>query len=429
MTSLWNESLAPTPSDALIRECDVVVVGAGIAGLTTALLAARRGLSVCVLESRELGAGTTGHSSAKISLLHGTKYSRLLSRHPRYRVHNYVAGNRVGMDWLREFLVKHQFNTLNRTAATFATSREDFALAEQEYEAARSLALPVSWSDNPSLPFATQGAVTLDDQLLINPIDLLTALVRELRALGGRVVEHARVRSVNWIGRPKVTLANRDIVHSNYVVLATGMPILDRGLFFAKMTAKRSYVIALDAPGAEPMMAISAGDPTISVRDVHPADGPARVLVGGHGHVTGRTPHELDRLQSLREWSAMTFPHGQEVSAWSAQDHQAWDELPWAGPLPRGRGRIFLATGFDKWGFTNGVAAAHAIAGHLTGEAPPWARTWARRPASMRDALELGRINLEVGLELARGSKAEATEPTIDARCTHLGGPLRWSSE
>ena len=104
VTSLWLENTQPVPSDPLPEDpVDDLVVGAGITGLVTGLLLARAGRRVAVVEAREVGAVATGNTTAKISLLQGTKYSRLL----RYQSHKvglaYVDANREGMEWLLRF--------------------------------------------------------------------------------------------------------------------------------------------------------------------------------------------------------------------------------------------------------------------------------------------------------------------------------------
>lgn len=431
MTSSWMARHSPTTSDAVPDRSDVVIVGGGIAGLVTAVLAARRGLDVCVLEARQLGAGTTGHSSAKVTVLHGTKYSELLERHRSSRVKEYVAANLRALDWLREFMAERNVNTLKRTATTFARNKSELETVKQEFTAAKSLGLDVVWSDDGPEGFPSIGAVMLADQLLIDPMELLDALVSELREAGGKFVQEARVTATDWLGAPSVALADETRVECDFVVVATGLPVLDRGLFFAKVQPQRSYVIDFELRDAPEIMALSASNPTISLRDDQGPDGNTHLQVGGNGHVTGRTQSEAAHVELLRSWVHQNFEGAVETSVWSAQDQRTWDGFPWAGPLPRGNGKIFTLTGFDKWGFTNAVAAAQIVVGHMTGAVRPEAASWSRMPFGVRDAQELLSFNASVARELIlRGASPKiGDEPTTRMRCTHLGGPLRWNTQ
>lgn len=83
MPSLWIERSQRPEAVPMPRSgsYDVVVVGAGLTGLVTALLFARAGCSVAVVEGRRIGDGTTGHSTAKTSVLQGTRLSEIARRH------------------------------------------------------------------------------------------------------------------------------------------------------------------------------------------------------------------------------------------------------------------------------------------------------------------------------------------------------------
>ena len=105
MTSLWLDR----PQDhartdtAEPPNAEVVVVGAGLTGLVTAVLLARGGKRVVVVDARHPGAVTTGNTTAKISLLQGTRLSTISGRHSTELVRQYVDGNREGQAWVARF--------------------------------------------------------------------------------------------------------------------------------------------------------------------------------------------------------------------------------------------------------------------------------------------------------------------------------------
>ena len=119
-----------------------------------------------------------------------------------------------------------------------------------------------------------------------------------------------------------------------------------------------------------------------------------------------------------------------ETHQWSAQDYSPHDGVPFVGLLPRGLGRIYVATGFEKWGMTNGVAAARAISGRILGGEPPWAKPLSRRSISPSAVAHLGTINAKVGLAAAGSviDRARHERPCeVLGVCTHMGGLLHWN--
>lgn len=225
-------------------------------------------------------------------------------------------------------------------------------------------------------------------------------------------------------------------VTAGTVVLATGMPILDRGGFFTRMEPRRSYLVSFRGVLPPDGMFLSADQPSRSLRAAE-RDGEPLLLVGGEGHVTGRGAAESTHLDRLRDWTARHWPGALETHAWSAQDHGTAHGLPFAGPLLPGAEHLLVAGGYSKWGFTNGVAAAMALAGRLTGRQPGWAdllEPWQGR--ELAGAGETLRLNATVGVHLVGGwlrpllgGPDAGTEPRHDVSrvCTHLGGAVRWN--
>lgn len=478
-TAVWAEGATPVGSDDFPHEqlVDIVVVGAGIAGLTAAALFARAGQRVVVLESRYVGAVTTGRSTAKVSQLQGTQLSHVRSRGTAGMTRAYAASQKAAFDWLVDFSADRDVALERRDAYTYASAPEGRADVEREFELARAMGLPVTLLDHlagdAALPYATHGAVRLPDQAQLDPRRLLAALALEVRMHGGRIVEGARVTGVHVSplradARLRVSLGDEQQagMRAGRVVLATGSPILDRGLYFGKLSATRSYAQAWRVPGEQlpDGMYLGTGTPTRSVRTIpRGADdnaGERLLLVGGNGHGVGRHTSPRAASDDLGDWTERWWPGAELVTAWSAQDYSTPHGVPFVGWLPRGGGRVYLATGFSKWGMTNGVATGLTLAADILGEgATDWqralhrrltvpaaiaagigenaavgawyARSWARAlraPAPAPDELAdgQGRVGRQ-GLVPTGVSVVDGESRSVCAVCPHLGAVVQWN--
>ena len=420
---------------------DTVVVGAGVTGLTTALALVRAGRSVLVVEARHPGAVTTGRTTGKVSALQGTTLSSLTSKHGsggRRRLEAYVESSVAARDWVAGFCEEHGVPAQRRDAVTYAAAPDEVPTVRDEHEAAASLGLDVRWRGTPDLPVPAHAATVLPDQLQVDPVALVLALLDQVRAGGGRLLTGRRVQRLRQRGDVVHVLGEDGLdVRGRHVVLATGTPVVDRRLHFARLTPERSYLVAYRHPSPPEVMALSAGSPGRSWRGGE-VDGSGLLLVGGEGHETGRGPTESSRVDRLRSWTAEHFPDAVELAAWSAQDYVSLDGLPLVGGLGSPTSRVSVATGYRKWGLTSGVAAGLALAGEQTGAPVPWAGDLYTRAPRLRDlpaflGVQAGVAAGEVG-SLARGVRRPPSRAAAEAGgcaalpvCTHLGGTLRWN--
>jgi glycine/D-amino acid oxidase-like deaminating enzyme/nitrite reductase/ring-hydroxylating ferredoxin subunit len=462
LASIWLDPPPTIESDRFDRDAhyDVAVVGAGLTGLATALLLARAGRRVVVLEARSVGAVTTGHSTAKVSLLQGTRLSTILSNHTEHVAGAYVEGNREAQAWLLAYASEHGVSMEHRDAYTYAGTQSGASAIRREFDIARRVGLPVEMTDAVELPYSTYAALCLPDQLQVDPMNVLAALARGLRVAGGVLIEGVRVTKVAQDESCELLTAAGNVT-ADTVVLATGLPFLDRGLYFAKVTAHRSYVLAFRRATQIPHgMYISADQPTRSLRTaLH--DGEELLLVGGNGHPVGRHPvNPSELVTDLTDWTRRWFQGAERTHVWSAQDYVAHGGVPFVGKLPRGGGHMYLATGYSKWGMTNAVAAAMRISGEILDDVPSWARTLGTRVSKPASAVRYFRANAAIGFAAAQGwldavlhplKEEERTPPegtgvvgavrgepvaistvagrtcAVSAICTHLGGIVRFN--
>ena len=458
--SLWldraKSAEQPAPIELEAR-ADDIVIGAGITGLTTALLLARAGRQVTLLEARSTGAAATGNTTAKISLLQGTRLSDILEHHSEKVAGSYLEANREGQAWLRVYCDDHGVEVQTRDAFSYAGTTRGRAAVQKEYKAAQTVGLDADLVDGLDVPFPSFGAVRLRDQAQFDPMDALSALAEDFRSHGGVIHEGVRALGVR-AGKPCTVHTQIGSISAENVILATGTPFLDRGLYFAKTVPQRSYALAFDVPDLTATdMYLSVDQPSRSVRTAPTSTG-EMLLVGGAGHLVGRTESHQEHVDELTAWAADHFPGAVATHSWSAQDYATHDHIPFVGKFPLGRGQVYVATGFEKWGMTNGVAAALRMSSEILGGQLLWEEPMARRITRPAVAARGLWANLEVGAEMAKGWAAgiligldesvpaegdgvtgrDHLRPTaistvdgvtckLSAVCTHLGGIVRWN--
>ncbi|CAN3701157.1 Thiamine thiazole synthase [Microbacterium sp. MM2322] len=395
MTSpLWTRDRTPADTTSIEpgTHHDVIVVGAGITGLSTAVLLAEAGVDVAVVDSGDVGGGATGASVGMASLLQGTTLAALRQHHPASLVRAYVESNRAGQEWLAE---RAGAAADRRTAFTFGRGLATDTALDAVRDAAREAGLDVREDAPDELGGRTPvRALALDDQLALDPVQLVDSLARAAVDAGATLHTGARVTDVHALPTGRVDTAHGPLL-GDTVVLATGTPITRRGLYDLKTRALRSWAIAFEMEGdaaAPGGMWSEVGVDGRSVVAAPSSLGRSALIVTGARHPVGSARSEVALAEELAAWARRTLPVGAEIARWSGQDYQSHNLVPFVGGMPRGLGRLRFATGYAGWGLTNAPAAAMRLSdetrGVSRGDRPHWMRTIGTR---MTVPADLGR--------------------------------------
>lgn len=412
-------------------QADVTVIGGGIVGVTTAFLLKRAGLTVILVDAYRIVTGTTGHTTAKVTSLHQLIYADLIDRFGSTKARQYADANQAAIETVaslvREYAIPCNFE--RKPAYTVAESADDREKVATEADAAKSLGLPAAFTEEVPLPVETHGAVRFADQAQFHPRNYLLLLAGHIPGEGSVIFEMTRAVSIDEQDGGVTVRTDRGLLRSDHAVLATHYPIYDiPGAYFARLRPSKSYALGLRIGEPFPNgMFINTSGAAHSWRS-QPAAGGEIAIVTGAEHDTGKVTDTRACYRNLEAYARSVYPVRSIDYHWSAQDYMTPDGVPYIGPLAPGHGRVFVATGFGKWGMTNGTAAGMILADLIQDRTNPWTEVFdpARfgkgpaPPAWVRGALQSAGETVETDTD--RLTREAATIPPGEGKVIEIGG-------
>ncbi|WP_213436974.1 MULTISPECIES: FAD-dependent oxidoreductase [Lysobacteraceae] len=357
---------APLSADAHARVC---IVGAGIAGLTTAYRLARAGADVVVLEEGDLHDGQTARTTGHLSDALDDRYCRLEHLHGEQGARLAAHSHGVAIDMIERTCIDERIVCGFARVDGYLVRGHDDArtarLLDDEFAAARRAGIAVERVAAPPGAMAAFGdALRFPRQARFHALDYLGGLARAFVQLGGRLHTHTRVDAVDGGANAGATCANGARVQAEAVVVATNVPFNDRIAIHAKQAAYRTYVIALRLdPGAVPDALLwDMCEPYHYVRIAHARNG-TWLVVGGEDRKTGQDDAPAVRYEVLESWARHHFPDALDVGyRWSGQVIEPIDGLAFLGHNPGFADNVYIATGDSGNGLTHGTIAGALIA-------------------------------------------------------------------
>lgn len=422
-------------------DTEVCVVGAGIAGMTTAYLLAREGVRVVVLDHGPVGGGETGRTTAHLSNAIDEGIRLIEKMHGEAGARVAVESHGAAIDRIeaivREEEIDCDFTRLD--GYLILAPGDSPEVLSEELEAVHRAGLKeVEWTRPPLETFGDRVCLRFPRQAQFHPLRFLSALARAIERDGGRVFTHSRVNELEDGSPVTLSTTGRASVRAERVVVATNSPIVDLMALHTKQAAYRTFVVGLEVPEGSVPQALywDTGDPYHYVRLAHPAPGEESaglasggsnvLIVGGGDHKTGQADDGEARFDHLEVWARKFFPSVRRVThRWSGQVLEPVDGVAFIGPSP-GSENIYVITGDSGQGMTHGVLGAMILTDLIRGRDNPWADFYAptRTTLAPHSGIEWLKENVNVAYQYVDHVRRE-TEAPSDEMPLHAGLVVR----
>jgi glycine/D-amino acid oxidase-like deaminating enzyme/nitrite reductase/ring-hydroxylating ferredoxin subunit len=386
-TSLWIGT-APSPSFGPLREgqhVDVAIIGAGITGLTAAMLLKQRGKRVAVIEKERIVSGETGNTTAHITEAIDARYHFVARTFSKDAARVVAQASRASIEQIASFVQQYNIEcAFKRLPGYLYTERRgDVAELKKEAIAAAEAGVAAKFTESVPLPFATRGGVMFENQAQFHPRRYLFGLVPHIQGDGSFIFDNTHVTDIKE-GEPCVVETSHGTITADLVFEATNVPIAGFISLNLKDAAYRTYALACPWEGENPDGLFWDTDEPYHYTRWQETDQGKFLIVGGADHKVGQEKDTESCFADLEKYTAEKFGKRTTAFRWSGQVIDPVDGLPYIGQA----GKMFVSTGYAGQGMTFGTVGGMIVADLITGRENPWADLFNANRIKARGAIK-----------------------------------------
>jgi glycine/D-amino acid oxidase-like deaminating enzyme/nitrite reductase/ring-hydroxylating ferredoxin subunit len=360
--SLWQQHNAyQVANTANLNDLyDVIIIGGGITGLTTAVLLQASGKKCLLIEAHTIGFGTTGGTTAHLNTFFDTPYNKVIKNFGANNAKLLAQGAKSAISLIKknisDYNIDCDFTELDGYLFSI-NEAQDRELIEIT-DACKELGVAAAFTNESPFPIPYLKMTVFKNQAQFNPIKYIFSLAKKYESLGGKIVEHNRVLDVDAEGDEVAVKTEKGVIKGYKAVYATHIPP-GVNLLHLRCAPYRSYAIAVKLKSEKYPAALGydMNDPYHYYRTQN-VEGQNYLIVGGEDHKTGHETNTDACFRRLESHVKSYFDVKEVAFKWSSQFYEPVDGLPYIGKLPGTEKNIYVATGYGGNGMIYGTLAA-----------------------------------------------------------------------
>lgn len=399
--SIWDENSNPVkfPSLDTDKKTDVLIIGAGIAGILTAYFLDEKGIDCILVEKDVICKGITHCTTAKITSQHGFIYQKLLKSFGTEKAQMYLRANQKAVREYEKLCRSIDCDFEQKDNYVFSTGNRN--KVEKEFSALQKIKANAQFCERLEIPLGIAGAIKFSNQAQFNPLKFLYHIAENLN-----IYENTFITDI----KGNTAYFDKGKINAKKIIITTHFPFINRhGSYPLKLYQHRSYVIALENAQKLDGMYVDENKKGFSFRNYNNL-----MFLGGGSHRTGK---KGGNWEELRKFAKKQYPDAKEKFFWATQDCMSLDGIPYIGTYSAVTPDLLVATGFNKWGMTSSMVAAKILCDTVCEKRNEYSELFSPSRSILKPQLIVNGFEATVNL----------LTPTTK-RCPHMGCALKWNS-
>jgi glycine/D-amino acid oxidase-like deaminating enzyme/nitrite reductase/ring-hydroxylating ferredoxin subunit len=378
--SVWEKTSAPPSYPVLDKDIstDVLIIGAGITGLTAGLELAKAGVKTTIIEALRAGDGTTGYSTGNLYVPVQSYYQNIRDKFDLPTARAIAQSRKQALDYIEAAVKEYDIDChFARRPDYLFVDEKNRQFLEKEAAILKECSIEVEFKSSMPFPSRARQIAFLPHQARLNPKTYIDGLAKAFVEAGGQLFEHSPIIATEEKPGQCYAITARHKINAAKVIMATHTP---KGIHMMQALAApyRSYVVAATLKSGEyPDGHFWDADPGGYISSTHAVNGEKldMLMVAGEHHKTGQAAHGHAEYcyKRIETYIRDHFEVESILHRWSAQHYQAADGIPYIGLARRGSKNFYAAGGYFADGLTYGTVAGCLLADLVQGKANPLA--------------------------------------------------------
>ncbi|MEG0274218.1 MAG: FAD-dependent oxidoreductase [Longicatena sp.] len=402
MNSYWIQNGTGKAYPSLQKDINVniVIIGAGLTGLSTAYYLSKREKDMIVVEADTICYGASGRNTGKLTAQHGPIYKDLMKNYDLMIAKQYYHANVEAIRSMESIIKEHDISCGFNRRDTMLYTRDSTMVSElqEEYQAYLDIGIDCKYVENVGDSYKIEAGLIMHNQAKFDPYQYGLGLSDILDERNIPIYEHSPVKTMVERGGHSYELHINDYhVHAHYVIFASQFPFIDHAHFyFTKMYCEQESIAYMENFYNQPEIMMVNIEKPLHTYNIYKD----KIIVGGNSYKSGQAP-EITHTKFMRDIRTL-FPKEKVEYVWSSQDYITFDHIPFIGKLDKKDDHVLFASGFNKWGNSTSNIAGKLLSAYVLKLHSPYHMLYSPQRLSSLFTIPFVKENLNVAYEFIK---------------------------